>query len=249
MTGPYREAPRKTARHDYFCRACGCGVARTARHCPECGAAVATVRCAACFHMNVPEDALCTGCGQPLGLEPEGEPCSLSCSRCRRPFSKFMGTGGALYDCDACGGQFVEHGLLRDLLEQRDVYGNAAPRRPKRFKISPEPIAYVACPMCGVRMNRKNFGLSSGVIVDACGVHGTWFDSGELPHVLAFVESGGLAEARRAERADRQQAAARQHVKDVERALAPLSAPVYAPTDVAVVRGLLHFVRTLLDKA
>ncbi len=45
-------------------------------------------------------------------------------------------------------------------------------------------------------MNRKNFGASSGVIVDVCAKHGTWFDAGELPRVLAFVESGGLARAR-----------------------------------------------------
>lgn len=36
--------------------------------------------------------------------------------------------------------------------------------------------------------NRKNFGRSSGVIVDICRRHGVWFDRGELPRVLAFVE-------------------------------------------------------------
>jgi Zn-finger nucleic acid-binding protein len=249
MTGPYRKAPKRRARHDYFCRACGRDVARTERRCPECGAAVATVRCAACFHMNVPEDALCTGCGEPLGLEPVGEPCSLSCSCCHKAFSKLVGTGGALYDCGACGGQFVEHGLLRDLLEQRDVYGASAPRRPKRFKIAPEPVAYVACPVCGLAMNRKNFGRSSGVIVDTCSAHGTWFDAGELPHVLAFVESGGLAEVRRAEQTARALTASKQRVEDVESSLRQLSAPVHAQADVALVRALLHFVRALVDRS
>ena len=31
----------------------------------------------------------------------------------------------------------------------------------------------------------------SGVVVDVCSAHGTWFDEGELPRVLAFVESYG----------------------------------------------------------
>jgi len=50
-------------------------------------------------------------------------------------------------------------------------------------------------------MHRRNFGRSSGVIVDVCAVHGLWFDRGELPRVLAFVAGGGLerAEARRRE--------------------------------------------------
>lgn len=45
-------------------------------------------------------------------------------------------------------------------------------------------------------MNRQNFGGASGVIVDLCGKHGIWFDVGELPRVLEFVESGGLARER-----------------------------------------------------
>jgi Zn-finger nucleic acid-binding protein len=46
-------------------------------------------------------------------------------------------------------------------------------------------------------MNRKNFAERSGVIVDVCKAHGIWFDHGELPRVLAFVEAGGLREAER----------------------------------------------------
>jgi Zn-finger nucleic acid-binding protein len=54
-------------------------------------------------------------------------------------------------------------------------------------------------------MNRKNFGGESGVVVDVCSKHGTWFEEGELPQVLAFVESGGLALARARQR-DREHA-------------------------------------------
>jgi hypothetical protein len=51
-------------------------------------------------------------------------------------------------------------------------------------------------------MARKNFGGTSGVIVDTCRDHGVWFDAGELPRVLDFVEAGGLAEQRRRELAE-----------------------------------------------
>jgi hypothetical protein len=59
-------------------------------------------------------------------------------------------------------------------------------------------------------MTRRNFGGASGVVVDVCGPHGIWFDVGELPTVLSFVESGGLAAARRREleEAERKQRAA-----------------------------------------
>ena len=91
----------------------------------------------------------------------------------------------------------MEHALLRDLLQQREVYGVAAPRRVQRSNPMSQRVRYIRCPSCGELMNRKNFGGTSGVVVDVCHLHGTWFDAGELPVVMAFVESGGLARARR----------------------------------------------------
>src|SRR4051812_43321923 len=45
-------------------------------------------------------------------------------------------------------------------------------------------------------MNRVNFAHTSGVIVDVCTKHGTWFDADELRRVLEFITSGGLEAAR-----------------------------------------------------
>ena len=42
-------------------------------------------------------------------------------------------------------------------------------------------------------MARKNFGRVSGIVLDECPAHGTFFDAGELADVVAFVKSGGLA--------------------------------------------------------
>jgi hypothetical protein len=52
-------------------------------------------------------------------------------------------------------------------------------------------------------MNRRNFGGTSGVIVDVCAQDGVWFDTLELPRVLAFTEAGGLELARQRQRAER----------------------------------------------
>jgi Zn-finger nucleic acid-binding protein len=107
-----------------------------------------------------------------------------------------------LFDCARCGGQFVEHALLRDMLHRHEhaVLANGVSR------VAPMPDArtgYIPCPACSTLMNRKNFGEMSGVIVDICRQHGTWFDLGELPRVLAFVAAGGLERSRqRAEEED-----------------------------------------------
>jgi hypothetical protein len=58
-------------------------------------------------------------------------------------------------------------------------------------------------------MHRRNFGRTSGIIVDVCSKHGTWFDAGELSRILTFVSSGGLAAAREAEAAEKRRLTAR----------------------------------------
>jgi Zn-finger nucleic acid-binding protein len=121
----------------------------------------------------------------------------------------FEGGAGKLWDCSQCGGQFVEHALLRELIERREAYGAAVPRRVKRWSPTVEPVHYVPCPLCATLMTRRNFGSSSGVIVDVCTEHGIWFDLGELPRILAFVETGGLAQARRRELANLEAARSR----------------------------------------
>jgi Zn-finger nucleic acid-binding protein len=201
---------KPTARQ-YTCPACGGLAGEQARSCPYCAAPIATARCAHCYHMNVPEAVHCSGCGRKLGLEPLGKPDSLSCPDCAVPFDAFCGGPGMLHDCPRCGGQFVEHELLRALIERREVYGELAPRPVRRSNPLSQPVRYIPCPSCNNMMNRKNFGGSSGIIVDECAKCGIWFDAGELPQVLAFVESGGLVRARR-ERENRQRTAARQAV-------------------------------------
>jgi len=183
----------------YHCPTCGGEVDEQARSCGYCGSPIATVRCAGCFHMNVPSALHCSGCGRELGLEPVGDPSKLRCPECNLDLASFRAGPGTLGDCGRCGGQFVEHALLRDLLEQREIFGRAAPRRVQPQNPMSQRVRYVHCPSCGELMNRKNFGGSSGVVVDVCYRHGTWFDAGELPMVMAFVESGGLARARRRE--------------------------------------------------
>lgn len=149
--------------------------------------------------MNIPSAEHCSGCGYPLGLEPIGKADDLTCPSCEEPLEVFRGGAGRLWDCGLCGGQFVQHVLLRELIRRRELCGAAVPRHPRRHNPLSQPVAYIPCPACQELMHRRNFGGSSGIIVDECRLHGVWFDPGELPAVLAFVENGGLARARHRE--------------------------------------------------
>jgi Zn-finger nucleic acid-binding protein len=44
-------------------------------------------------------------------------------------------------------------------------------------------------------MNRTNFAKRSGILIDTCRGHGTWFDADELPRVVDFVMNGGIEAA------------------------------------------------------
>jgi Zn-finger nucleic acid-binding protein len=147
--------------------------------------------------MNSPDFTRCAGCGRALGLEPIAEGSTLSCPRCDAALAGFGAASGRLHDCARCGGQLVEHALLRDLLERTELCGALISRVVPHEQAAVDRVRYLPCPACRGLMNRTNFGTHSGVIVDVCMRHGIWFDAGELPRVLEFVESGGLQRARR----------------------------------------------------
>lgn len=158
---------------------------------------MATLRCGYCFELSFPGDLHCRGCGQELGLHPVPEQSGLGCPDCKVPLHAYQASAGELLACEACGGQMVPHTLLRALVEQREALGRAVPSpmaTPRGNPLS-DPVRYRPCPSCAQLMNRKNFGGTSGVVVDVCSLHGTFFDAGELPRVLDFVRRGGLAKA------------------------------------------------------
>ena len=61
-------------------------------------------------------------------------------------------------------------------------------------------VRYVPCPECGELMNRINFARCSGVIVDVCKRHGTWFQREELRRIVEFIRAGGLDVSRAKEK-------------------------------------------------
>ncbi len=171
--------------------------------------------------LNPVGESACIQCGIELAPEPEAEPTRLLCPR---------GCGGLVAisdvcECERCGGIFVENTALAGLVERH------RPKEERRASITPplpplEPVVYLPCPTCNVRMNRTVFGKSSGVIVDVCKVHGTWFDARELTASLAFVERGGLALVERRERERKAEEARAAEVERRTRGFDMLNRPI-----------------------
>ena len=151
------------------------------RHCPRCGAVAARVE------------------------DNEGELAKRSCPRCRVDLKRVRVGEVALRECDRCGGLWVDVSSFEKICAEREqqsaVLGAASPV-PKGLQSfdSGNRVSYVPCPECSELMNRVNFARCSGIVVDVCKGHGTWFDRDEMHQIVEFIHGGGLEASRTKEK-------------------------------------------------
>ena len=106
--------------------------------------------------------------------------------------------------CDQCLGLFFDPNELEAVLEATVANVFSIDRKQldsiNALKRSDFSVCYIKCPVCSSIMNRVNFGVKSGVIVDRCREHGVWLDGGELRHLFEWMKAGGkLLQQERAE--------------------------------------------------
>ena len=109
-------------------------------------------------------------------------------------------------ECERCDGLWVEVAAFERICVHREhqsaVLGGASltPAHQLAPTDDQNKIRYIPCPQCGQLMNRINFAHCSGVIVDVCKGHGTWFDRDELREIVEFIRGGGLEVSRQKEK-------------------------------------------------
>jgi Zn-finger nucleic acid-binding protein len=147
------------------------------KHCPRCGATVVVPK------MTTAEETKCPRC---------------------KVLMKSVAIGSAnVSECEECLGLWLNvaafEAICADREQQSAVLGTASPA-PTGALRETSKVNYVPCPQCSQLMNRINFARCSGVIVDVCKGHGTWFDRDELSRIVEFIRSGGLEESRKREK-------------------------------------------------
>ena len=151
---------------------------RGAKFCPHCGAAAVAWESGS-------GDLLCPGCQRPL---------------LRGKLDRFT-----LHECEKCFGLWVDKDTVEHLCRDAEAQALAPtlatpPANPLN---APFPkIRYVRCPQCRELMHRVNFAQTSGVVVDICREHGTWFDANELHRIVQFIRAGGLERSREKKKAE-----------------------------------------------
>jgi Zn-finger nucleic acid-binding protein len=189
------------------CPECGAPVPKDAQVCVYCQAHLQTEACTQCYGLNFIGSKHCTHCGAKVfhGAPKESTPGSRQCPRCEAGLSVTAVGESFLEECTTCGGIWVDIESFKKIVTTQSkgaaFTGAGAPGAAPGRAVAAQHdrVKYLHCPDCKQLMNRLNFGRKSGVIVDVCKLHGTWFDRDELRQVVEFIHSGGLDAARERE--------------------------------------------------
>jgi Zn-finger nucleic acid-binding protein len=196
------------------CPTCGAAVSSDATHCSFCNARLATVACPSCFAMMFVGSLHCSRCGAKVERAEVVEAASRRCPRCRIEMETLRVGSARLRECGRCDGMWVDVKSFERIIAERDeqaaVLGEAS-HVPKHEITEPNKVRYVPCPECNQLMNRVNFARCSGVVVDVCKGHGTWFDRDELQQIVEFIRGGGLSASREREKRELQEERERLH--------------------------------------
>jgi Zn-finger nucleic acid-binding protein len=235
------------------CPMCGAAVSSDSAQCLYCSARLATIACPSCFGMMFLGSRHCQRCGaRAARVEDDAEAvASRQCPRCRVALGRVAIGATTLHECARCAGLWVDVAAFEQICADREqqsaVLGVAATVHEVESK-GESHVRYVPCPQCGQLMNRVNFARCSGVVVDVCKGHGTWFDLDELQRIVEFIRAGGLDAARTREKM--QLAEERERLRQEQLAATHIERPLMTNDDdnhpgvVAAASSLLKF---LLD--
>ncbi|MBK9071143.1 MAG: zf-TFIIB domain-containing protein [Myxococcales bacterium] len=209
--GTSLDVPTKPPAGVLRCPTCHGAVPQNAIGCSFCRAPLMLKACPRCFARLFLGTNFCNHCGADAAeLAPHaGTHAARQCPRCVTPKLAALLVGDVcLEQCERCHGIFVDRSAIEQILQDReqaraDAILGALPRGDAPAPtVPPGGKLYIPCPDCKTMMNRTQFADGARIIVDVCRTHGTWFDSGELPRMVDFVQTGGLEQAakRRLER-------------------------------------------------
>ena len=185
------------------CPNCGAASSSDAPLCQFCGSRLATVACPSCFSAMFLGSKHCQRCGAAAAVPQVKESKDRDCPRCRKEMVSVAIGAATVLECERCLGLWLDvpsfEKICADREQQSAVLGIAS-HAPTDAAAENSKVNYVPCPECAQLMNRMNFARCSGVIVDVCKLHGTWFDRDELSRIVEFIHDGGLNASRAKEK-------------------------------------------------
>ena len=182
------------------CPNCGAPAESDALRCDYCAARLQTLTCPSCFGLMFLGSKYCSHCGA-KAVAPAAEQEAGPCPRCRATMTINALGGFVLDECGGCGGVWLDNASFRRICEDREkqaeLLSSGLPAAaPEAHDPTARPLVYLPCPRCGELMNRVNFAGCSGLLLNVCRPHGTWFDRDDLRGAIEFIRAGGLEKSR-----------------------------------------------------
>lgn len=122
----------------------------------------------------------------PYREAPSQPQASRRCPRCEADLGPQALGPNQIERCVSCHGVWIAAAEFNQLMHDLDRL-EAVRTRELAHREPEEAVSYLACPRCSEIMERRNFGRSSGIMVDTCKKHGIWLDRGELRRVAEFL--------------------------------------------------------------
>lgn len=205
--GTVFELPKPPSLATLDCPFCGGANTPTSHDCTFCKRPLKVKACPRCFTRVFVGYKNCSNCGanvtHPAQALKNGQAQTRKCPACPDEFLEtYLIEDHSVDQCPGCKGVYLDVTTLERVVEDRrslraeSVLGKYVQEssRPPDSQSSKRPM-YLRCPDCEVVMNRRLFATGSGIVIDVCRHHGTWFDAGELPEMVEFVSKGGLEQA------------------------------------------------------
>jgi len=186
------------------CSSCGAAVSSASPVCQHCGARLATIACPTCFQMMFRGAKFCPHCGA-AAVVWESVSGDFLCPGCEQPLLRGKLDRFTLHECEKCFGLWVDKDTVEHICreaEEEAVAPSVVAPPATALNVPLPKVRYVRCPQCRQLMHRVNFAQTSGVVVDVCRDHGTWFDANELHRIVQFIRAGGLDRSRERQKAE-----------------------------------------------
>jgi Zn-finger nucleic acid-binding protein len=183
------------------CYSCGAGVMSTDPNCGHCGVRLASLACPSCFSMTFQDAQFCSSCGSPAAKW-MADASARACPGCRELMLLGQLDQTRLHECPKCFGIWLDTASFEHVCRTAEKQAAALGQAQTIPSAGLAPVRYVPCPECQQLMHRIHFARCSGVIVDVCRAHGTWFENHELHRIIHFIRAGGMEESRNREKAE-----------------------------------------------
>jgi Zn-finger nucleic acid-binding protein len=146
-----------------------------------------TVPCPKCRQPNATAAVICWACGGSLAPVTK----TFACPACGSSLDPESVEGVPVNHCNGCGGLWLDHGELGQLIDlpRATLLALQERLRPETPRAATMAVGARLCPACSGTLSQHEYALGSAVLIETCrDCGGLWLDPADLAPIQKFVE-------------------------------------------------------------